>query len=223
MLLTRRVLTGTLAAGALVALSPALPRSPAAQAGRAPEDRVFDVLLRGHRIGQHAITFMPEGDGFWAATKLELKVKLAFITLIDMHHESRELWRDRRLIELKSVTDEDGNVFEVAAAATDDGIRVRSEDGLIVAPPQIHTSNSIWDVATMLQREVIDARNGGIIGLVAEALGDEEIEVSGQMVIAARYRAITPDAAAQLWYADDQLVKVQLEVRGETVEYRLVA
>ena len=58
---------------------------------------------------------------------------------------------------------------------------------------------------------------------MAEALGDEEIEVSGQMVTAARYRAITPDAAAQLWYADDQLVKVQLEVRGETVEYRLVA
>ena len=223
MLLTRRALTGSLAAGALVAPAPGLPRPSAAQAGRVPEDRIFDVRLRGFRIGQHVMSFAPQGNGFRATTHLELKVKLAFITLIDMHHESRELWQDGRLIELESMTDEDGNMFAVTAAATDDGIRVRSEDGLIVAPPQIHTSNSIWDIATMRQSEVIDARNGGIIGLVAEALGEEEIEISGRNVTAARYRAITPDAVAHLWYADGRLVNVRLEVRGETVDYRLVA
>jgi len=222
MLLTRRALTGRLAAGALVALAPGLPRPGGAQAGRVPEDRVFDVRLRGFRIGQHVMSFAPQGNGFRATTHLELKVKLAFITLIDMRHESRELWQDGRLIELESWTDEDGNMFEVTAAATDDGIRVRSEDGLIVAPPQIHTSNSIWDVATLGQSEVIDARNGGIIGLVAEALGDEEIEVSSRKLTAARYRAITPDAILDLWYADDQLVDVRIEVRGERVDYRLV-
>jgi hypothetical protein len=106
---------------------------------------------------------------------------------------------------------------------TGDGIRVRSEDGVIVAPPRIHTSNSIWDITTMRQSQVIDARNGGIIGLVAEALGDEVIEVSDRKVTATRYRAIMHDAVAQLWYADNELVNVQLEVRGETVDYRLAA
>jgi hypothetical protein len=114
-------------------------------------------------------------------------------------------------------------MFAVTSAATADGIRVRSEDGSIVAPPQSHTSNSIWDVTTMRQTKLIDARNGGIIGLVAEAQGDETVEVSGRRITAARYRAITPDAAAQLWYADLKLVKVRLEARGETVDYRLVA
>jgi hypothetical protein len=222
MLLTRRALCGALAAGALVGPLPARPRHAAAPAGRVPEDRTFDVMLRGFRIGQHAMTFTPEGDGFWAATTLELKVKLVFITLIDMRHDSRELWQDGRLIELESMTDEDGNMFAVTAAATEHGIRVRSEDGSIVAPPRSHTSNSIWDVTTMRQTELIDARNGGIIGLVAEALGDETIEVSGRQVTAARYRAITHDAVAHFWYADDQLVSVRLEVRGETVDYRLV-
>ena len=223
MLLTRRALSGALAAGALVGSLPARPWRAAAQAAKVPADRVFDILLKGYRIGQHAMSFEPEANGFRATTHLELKVKLVFITLIDMRHESRELWQDGRLIELESATDEDGNMFEVKAAATDDGIRVRSEDGSIVAPPRCHTSNSIWDVATLGQSEVIDARNGGIIGLVAEALGEEEIEVSGRTVTAARYRAITHDAVAQLWYAGAELVKVQLEVRGETVDYRLVA
>jgi hypothetical protein len=223
MLLTRRVLTGALAAGALVGLLPAQPRRATAQLGRVPENRIFDVLLKGYRIGQHAMTFAPQGNGFRATTHLELKVKLAFITLIDMRHESRELWQDGRLIELESVTDEDGDVFEVAAAATENGIRVQSESGTIVAPPDSRTSNAIWDVATMRQSELIDARNGGIIGLVAEALGEDTIKDSGRKVTAMRYRGITPDAAAQLWYSGEQLVKVGLEVRGETVEYRLVA
>lgn len=222
MLLTRRALTATLTAGAFVSLAPGLPRRPRARAHKVPADRVFDVMLKGRRIGQHAMSFAPHSDGFEATTHLELKLKLAFITLIDMRHESRELWRDGRLVELRSVTDEDGEVFEVTAAATGQGIRVRSEAGLIVAPPQIHTSNSIWDVTTMRQSEVIDARNGGIIGLVAEALGDEEIEVSGRDLAAARYRATTPEVVADLWYADDQLVRARLEVRGETVDYRLV-
>ena len=41
-------------------------------------------------------------------------------------------------MELESLTDDDGDVFEVAAAATDDGIRVQSESDSIVAPP--HTA-----------------------------------------------------------------------------------
>jgi hypothetical protein len=69
MLLTRRALCGALAAGALVGPLPARPRHAAAPAGRVPEDRTFDVMLRGFRIGQHAMTFTPEGDGFWAATR----------------------------------------------------------------------------------------------------------------------------------------------------------
>jgi hypothetical protein len=75
----------------------------------------------------------------------------------------------------------------------------------------------------MRQIELIDAQNGGIIGLVADALGDDTIVVSGRKMTAMRYRGITPNAVAQLWYADHQLVKVRLEVRGETVDYRLLA
>jgi hypothetical protein len=223
MLVTRRTLNRALAAGALVGLLPAMPGPGAAQAGKVPTDRVFDVLLKGKSIGRHAITFTPEGDGFWAVTDLNLKVKLAFLTLLDMSHQSRELWRGGELKSMTSVTDDDGEVFKVDADADGEGIRVQSESGSIVAPPMSRTSNSIWDITMMRQSEIIDAQNGGVIGLVAEAQGDDTIQVLGRQVTAARYRGVTPAAAAQLWYAEDQLVQVRLEVRGETVDYRLVA
>jgi Family of unknown function (DUF6134) len=223
MLLTRRALTGALSAGVLIGLWPARARHAAAQEATVPEDRIFDVLLKGTRIGQHAVTFTPEGDGFRANTRLELRVKLAFITLVDLRHESRELWQAGRLMELASVTNDGDDLFEVTAAATKDGIRVESESGPIIAPPHIRTSNTIWDPRCMLQHELIDAQNGGVIGLVAEPLGEEHVEVAGRQMSAMRYRGITPNAAGQLWYAGDELVKVQLEVRGETVDYQLVA
>jgi hypothetical protein len=111
---------------------------------------------------------------------------------------------------------------EDVLAVFDDGIRVQSESDWIVAPPQSRTSNTIWDPDCMLQSELIDAQNGGVIGLVAEELGEENVEVAGRQIRAVRYRGITPNAAGQLWYAADQLVKVRLQVRGETVDYRLV-
>jgi Family of unknown function (DUF6134) len=136
MLLTRRALSCALAAGTVVGLLPAWPLWAAAQAGKVPADRIFDVLLKGKTIGRHAITFTPQGSGFWAATRLELKVKLAFISLLDMSHQSRELWQDGRLTQLESMTEDDGKVFEVTGAATGEGIRLQSESGSIVAPPR---------------------------------------------------------------------------------------
>ena len=87
-----------------------------------------------------------------------------------------------------------------------------------------HYSGHAQEVPTsrMMESELIDAQNGGVIGLVAEELGDENVEVAGRQLRAVCYRGITPNAAGQLWYAADQLVKVRLEVRGETVDYRLV-
>jgi hypothetical protein len=48
-------------------------------------------------IGQHRIRFRPEAADLVVTTDIALKVKLAFITLLDMRHDSEERWRDGRL------------------------------------------------------------------------------------------------------------------------------
>ena len=73
------------------------------------------------------------------------------------------------------------------------------------------------------KKELVDAQNGGTVGLVAHREGEEQIEVAGRRVNAVRYRGVTPNIAGQFWYADAHLVKAQFELRGETVDYRLVA
>jgi hypothetical protein len=71
--------------------------------------------------------------------------------------------------------------------------------------------------------QVIDAQNGGVVGLVVKRRGQDTIDLAGRRAAAERYRMVTPIAAGDLWYTEAQLVKGRLETRGETVDYVRVA
>ena len=157
-----------------------------------------------------------------ATTDLALKVKLAFITLVDMRHDSEERWRDGRLVALRSRTTDGGDAYEVDAKVERAGLRIQSQAGETIAPPDVGSSNAFWHVGTLEKKELVDAQNGGTVGLVADREGEEQIEVAGRRLNAVRYRGVTPNIAGQFWYADARLVKARFELRGETVDYRLV-
>lgn len=220
--LTRRTVTAMLTSGLAISAVPHWLAATASAAGP-PTGLAFNVFLGKQRIGQHATRFAPDGDGFRATTKIELKVKLAFITLLDLKHESEEAWQAGRLAELKSRTNDGGDVFEVSGEATSAGFRVRGPAGSITAPSNVHTSNGLWNVAALESKQLVDAQNGGVIGLVVKRLDSGPIDVAGRSVLAQRYSILTPVAAGDLWFDDIDLAKARLEIRGEIVDYRLIA
>jgi hypothetical protein len=173
-------------------------------------------------IGQHRIRFRPEAADLVVTTDIALKVKLAFITLLDMRHDSEERWRDGRLAALRSRTTDGDETYDVDAMMERAGLRIQSQAGEIIAPPDVGSSNAFWHVGTLEKTELVDAQNGGIVGLVARRESEETIEVAGRRLNAVRYRGITPNVAGRLWYADARLVKARFELRGETVDYRLL-
>jgi hypothetical protein len=221
-LVTRRDLAW-IAAGGLIGGLGARSLLRPARARTLPADATFDVLRGKSRIGQHAVTFAPVRNGFRAVTELDLTVKLAFVTLLDLRHHSEELWQDGRLVELRSTTQDGSDRFEVRAEAVPEGIRCDSPAGSIFAPADMRTSNGIWSIETMSQAELIDAQNGGIIGMVAEDAGQDAVKTAGGARQADKYRVVTPSVAGDLWYVGAELIKARLEVRGDVIEYRRVA
>jgi Family of unknown function (DUF6134) len=216
MLLTRREVTVMVAGGIAGSLVPGL-LSRLAAAPSLPRNGTFDVMRGKSRIGQHVTTFKPEGNGFRASTELELTVKMAFITLFGMRHTSQELWQGGRLVELKSHTKDGGDVFEVSGEATPKGFRLRNPAGSIVAPAGLHTTNGFWDANALNSKVVIGAQNGGVVGVVVERRGQDNVDV--RRAAAERYRMVTPNIAGDLWYAEAEMVKGRLEARGETLDY----
>jgi len=215
-----------LVAGLGGAVSCAFPRIsqavPAIGSTGAVDDRRFSVLYKGHRIGAHTVIYSSETGEMRVNTEIHLLVKVAFFTVFAFSHRSEETWRDGQLMSLQSETVEHGETLYVEGAATPDGFRVMSKGGPFIAPAATLTSNSLWTPAVLEQETVVDAQHGGIVGVSARKIADEDIMIGDRRVRSARYTCITPYLAGSIWYDEENLwVHGEFERDGSKIQYQL--
>lgn len=223
MSLDRRTLCMSAVAAAVAS---AIPRSaPAVPSITVPGEsanRRFSVLYKGDRIGRHIVRSSQVVEGIRVDTEVELTVKRFFVTMFSYRHRSEEVWRNGRLMALKSETTEDGVTFRVDGAAVARGFRVLGSEGPFIAAATTLTSNCLWNHAILREETMIDAQRGGVIGLSVRRLVDEDIVIAGRSVAATRFRLITPDLAGTIWYDSANLwVSGELERSGARLQYRL--
>lgn len=204
-----------------------LPRFACASAAivvpTAAANRRFNVLYAGERIGAHTITYSAATGEARITTEIDLAIKALFFTVFAYRHRSEETWRDGRLMSLSSQTMEHGETLHVAGAATLRGFSVVSNGRPFIASATTLTSNSLWTPAVLGQATVVDAQHGGIIGVSARRIGDEQIVVGGRPVHATRYTLITPYLAGSIWYDRENFwVHGEFERDGSKILYRLV-
>jgi hypothetical protein len=220
---SRRALLKAAFAGAI---SCAIPRLARAQTAivipTAAGNRQFSVLYKGKKIGAHSVLYSPATGETRVNTEIRLLVKVAFLTLFAFRHRSEETWRDGRLMSLNSETVEHGETLHVQGAATPEGFRVVSKGGPFIASAATLTSNTLWTAAVLEQETLVDAQHGGVIGVSARKLADEEIVIGGRKVHVTSYTFITPYLAGSIWYDEEGLwVRGEFERDGSKIQYRL--
>ncbi|MDO9460615.1 MAG: DUF6134 family protein [Alphaproteobacteria bacterium] len=223
MTVPRRAFIMTGLAGALSCVCPRIAGAATAIVlPTAASDRRFSVLYEGDKIGAHTISYSAATGQTRVTTKIDLVVKALFFTAFAYSHRSEEIWRDGRLISLSSETVEDGETLFVAGAATPKGFRGVSKAGPFMAASGALTSNSLWTPAVLEQETVIDAQHGGVIGVSARKIGDEEIMIAGRRTRATHYRFITPYLAGSIWYDESsRWMRGDFERDGSNILYRL--
>ena len=185
-------------------------------------NRRFSVLYKGDKIGAHTILYSAETGETRVSTEINLLVKVAFFTLLRFTHRSTETWRAGKLTSLSSETLERGETLRVEGAATPQGFRVVSKGGPFIAPAATLTSNSLWTPAVLEQSTVVDAQHGGIIGVSARKLADEQLVVAGRSIRATRHSFISPYFAGSIWYDSANLwVHGEFERDGSKIQYEL--
>jgi hypothetical protein len=219
---TRRQLLGLATAAAALPLFEPLLAARADAA--APRDVRFRVLRHGSPIGEHRVTFRPDGDRLTVETRVEIVVKVLFVTAFRFRHEAQEVWQADRLLSVKSTTDDNGTLLKVSGGAVADGFRIVGDDGPFLAAAQLLTSNALWDSRIVHEHRLIDVQRGGEIGLVTKPLGDEQVDTPQGPVRASRHHMITPYYAGSVFHdSDGRWVKGLIELKGERVEYVLAA
>ena len=168
------------------------------------------------------MTFRSDGDRLMVETRVEITVKVLFVTAFRLRHEAKEVWQSDRLVSVESTTDDNGTLLRVSGNAVADGFRITGEDGPFLASAHLLTSNALWDSRIVRESRLIDVQHGGEIGLVTRQLGDEQVETARGSVRAARHHMITPYYAGSVFYdSEGRWVKGLLELKGERVEYAL--
>lgn len=190
----------------------------------AHRDVRFRVLRHGSPIGEHTVTFRPDGNRLTVETRVEITVAFFFFTVFRFSHEAEEVRQSDRLVSVRSTTDNNGVLSQVSGHAVGDGFRIFGDDGAFLTSAYLLTSDALWDARIVRETTLIDVQHGGEIGLVTTPLGTEQVDTPQGPVRARRHHMLTPYYAGSLFHdSDGRWVKGLLELKGEHIEYALAA
>jgi hypothetical protein len=220
----RELLMGGLAGAVGCAFPPVANAATVFVLPTAAADRRFSVLYKGIGIGTHTISYSSAAGDTRVDTEINLEVRIAFLTAYAFSHRSVETWRAGRLTSLNGETVEHGETLQVEGAATPQGFRGLGKGGPFIASAATLTSNSLWTPSMLEQTTVVDAQRGGIIGVSARKLAEEQNVIAGRQVQTRPYTFITPFYAGSIWYDQANLwVRGEFERDGSKVQYELNA
>lgn len=160
----------------------------AAVPARADERVGFVVLRDGRPIGTHWVEIEQAGGETRVHISITLDVRFGFIPLYSYRHESREIWKDGRLMSLQSQTDDDGRTMTVSARASADGLHIVGPAGAFVAPPAT-VPTSYWNRALLDDRPLLDTQDGRLLGVRRLALGQGWWRLEGDLNLDVAYAA----------------------------------
>ncbi len=170
-------------------------------------------------IGSHIYSFTRRGDELTVIAKVRIEAKILFITARRYFADRREIWRNGRLIELQSRTDDDGEISVVTAKANGKNIIVNGPNGRIEAPADIVTS-SAWNIDFVLNKKkltVLDIETGEILEIMVSDDGVEEIEANGGTVKARKF-TLTGALNRTLWFGESGIwLKLRLNRGNDNI------
>lgn len=140
----------------------------------------FVVLRGGDPIGTHRAEVEVVGDETRVHVSIALDVAFGPIPLYRYRHDSREIWRDGRLIRLESRTDDDGEMLTLSVRSVPGGLRVDGSKGVFTAPADT-VPTSYWTPALAADRPLLDSQIGRLLDVVRVPLGPGRWRLEGEL------------------------------------------
>lgn len=190
-----------------------------------PSNALFDVYRKGSRIGLHEMRFESNAEGLSVSSRVELAVKMAFVTVYSYQQTGQDEWQDGVLVRTRIDTNDDGKKTVVEAEAREQKLAVQGPTGAYETALGSMTDLSFWNDAITRGPPLIDSQTAELIHMAVQPDTTETIQVLGRPVETRRYAmAATKGRSGTVWYdSTNRLVKAIVVTRGETLGYELAA
>lgn len=160
----------------------------------------FTVYLDDSPIGYHEFRLKGEEGDQTMSTRARFDVKFLKIPLFRYRHQNVEQWDDQCLKSIASSTDQNGTLFRVDGATTDNGFQI-STNGKNVTLPSCISTFAYWDKSFLQHSQLLNSQTGEYLDVKVEDLGKQTIVVSGRSVEADSYKLNADDLDIELWYS----------------------
>jgi hypothetical protein len=210
------------AAVGLLTLAPGLPHAVAGDT----ETRHFRVTIDDKQAGSYRMAITPQADGSTAmSAKADVKVSY-FVFKYRYSYDGTEVWKEGRLLQLKSTSNDDGTPYTVSASADGENLRVQVNGKDHEAPGDAWTT-TYWKLADPAHRNrtisFLDADTGKNISATLQFFGTQGVVVAGRVENCAHYRVSGGGLRVDLWYdAQERLVRLESVERGSHYTLELV-
>ena len=114
-------------------------------AAAAPADIQLNVYRKGSPIGTHVIRFSQTGGTLKVTSQVDLRVKVAFITVYSYQQTANDDWENGVLVRTRIQTNDDGKETLVQAEARDGQLAVQGPSGSYYDPARGHDRHQLLE------------------------------------------------------------------------------
>ena len=196
------------------------------------EARVFKVTVDGKEAGKYTISYTKDDGTLTIGCDAHVKVKVAFVTAYHYDYTGTEVWKDGRLVSLKSSCDDDGKQFHVSAAPSDDGleVKVNGRAKAVRGDAYLTTACCLPDAKRRPDAKcrdcdlpLMEADNGEEINGKMQHIESGAMNVAGQAIDVTHYR-LKSHAEHDLWYdAGERMVRQEWTEDGHKTVLELIS
>ena len=198
------------------ALSTAMAFTPAPQQWR------FKVFLDEQEIGYHTVTVNLDKTRATVQIEASFDVKFLFFTAYRYQHNNQEIWENNCLQTIESHTYDNGDIFYVTGQREDQRLALKTHGGAQTLQGCVRTF-AYWDPRLLQARRLLNAQTGEYLDVVTDFIGNDELIINGDSIVARRYRLRSTDVVIDLWYSQNMhwLALQTTTESGNQLRYKL--
>ena len=186
-----------------------------------PDDKEvsYDVIRKKKIIGSLVSKFIEDDDTLILHSVLDIDVKILFFPAYKFFQETKETWLNGDFVSIVGFTDfEDNREYKITGNDTDNFFIASGMDGELKLNKDIYPLN-YWNISMLDKKEVFDTQKGIVRKIKVEKLDNENIEINGKSVDAAKYifnasknpKDKGPFPEYTLWYHEKELLKMEFK------------